>query len=47
MEEEWDVLALLNTCECVAKECRDIPTLVARATDTASVKNDNLTRSKI
>ena len=23
VEDEWDVLLLLNTCQCVVKECKD------------------------
>ena len=42
VEDEWGVLLLLNTCECVVKECRDTLTLVALATDTTSVNKQEL-----
>ena len=44
VEDEWDVLLLLNMCECVVKECRDTLTLVALATDTTSVKKQEFDR---
>ena len=42
VEDEWDILALFNTCECVVKECRDTLTLMTLATDTTSTKKQEL-----